>query len=289
MDFDTSLFEHQDVEKYFLEIQGKAFIQERGFNPSSTLCNEIWELANCHRWFDLWLTPKELTVISVDQEFYTSLKYIENTIQQNDIHQEVTVRVKQEDIVYRDVDLLVHGEVHQWLKGKDILPSPCDGPMPKSEGSDDFHRTIYKANKEWRLNFCIIPKLQRRKILKWNQKRKQKINKPPSLKRNSKVAKYQGSQGQNKMPHWEFMVRWLHEVQPLYNNYVRRHGVWMSQFSPCKYAPILLHGQSEEEKEKGEQTEEDFPPVYNFEKAVGRDKVKIRMIDSLEFESDEDY
>ncbi|MFQ6662249.1 hypothetical protein Gotur_030120 [Gossypium turneri] len=53
-----------------------------------------------------------------------------------------------EDIVYRDVDLPVHGEVHQWLKGKDILPSPCDGPMPKSESSEDFHRTISKANKE---------------------------------------------------------------------------------------------------------------------------------------------
>ncbi|MBA0862060.1 hypothetical protein Goshw_003875 [Gossypium schwendimanii] len=44
-----SNFPNLNVEKYFNELQGKIFIQEREFDPSMILCKEIWPLVRYHR------------------------------------------------------------------------------------------------------------------------------------------------------------------------------------------------------------------------------------------------
>ncbi|MBA0556682.1 hypothetical protein Golob_026762 [Gossypium lobatum] len=44
-----STFPNLNVEKYFNELQGKIFIQERGFDPSLILCKEIWPLVRYYR------------------------------------------------------------------------------------------------------------------------------------------------------------------------------------------------------------------------------------------------
>lgn len=36
-----SNFPNPNIEKFFLELQGKTFIQDKGFEPSMILCNEI--------------------------------------------------------------------------------------------------------------------------------------------------------------------------------------------------------------------------------------------------------
>ncbi|KAA3474255.1 hypothetical protein EPI10_024559 [Gossypium australe] len=43
-------------------MNGKTFIQERGFNPSSTECDAIWELVGFHHWRAFCSAPNELTV-----------------------------------------------------------------------------------------------------------------------------------------------------------------------------------------------------------------------------------
>ncbi|MBA0576862.1 hypothetical protein Golob_024743 [Gossypium lobatum] len=80
----------------------------------------------------------------------------------------------------------------------------------------------------------------------------------------------------NKMPHLEFIVRWLHEVQSLYNDYVRRHGVWMSQFLPCKYAPILLHGQSRKKKKNERRQKKTFHSFTTLRRCSNLNDLQLR-------------
>lgn len=37
-------FQNMNVEKYFNELQGKTFIQERGFNSSMTISKKVWPI-----------------------------------------------------------------------------------------------------------------------------------------------------------------------------------------------------------------------------------------------------
>ncbi|KAH1039721.1 hypothetical protein J1N35_041464 [Gossypium stocksii] len=42
-------FRNRNAKKYYLELQGKNFIQERGFKPSMVICNEIWSLVRAKK------------------------------------------------------------------------------------------------------------------------------------------------------------------------------------------------------------------------------------------------
>ncbi|KAK5838727.1 hypothetical protein PVK06_007464 [Gossypium arboreum] len=57
-----SCFVNLNVEKYFNELQGKTFIQERGFGPSIIFCKEICPLARYHRWERFWTISKDIIV-----------------------------------------------------------------------------------------------------------------------------------------------------------------------------------------------------------------------------------
>ncbi|MBA0648980.1 hypothetical protein Goklo_016600 [Gossypium klotzschianum] len=46
----SSNFPKLNVEIIFLELQGKMFMQEHGFEPSIILCKEIWPLVQHYRW-----------------------------------------------------------------------------------------------------------------------------------------------------------------------------------------------------------------------------------------------
>ncbi|MBA0573508.1 hypothetical protein Golob_000780, partial [Gossypium lobatum] len=72
-----SSFLNLNVEKYFNELQGNTFIQERAFDPSMILCKEIWPLVGYHRWEHFWTIPKNNVVVPFVQEFYASLQYQE--------------------------------------------------------------------------------------------------------------------------------------------------------------------------------------------------------------------
>lgn len=74
----------------------------------------------------------------------------------------------------------------------------------------------------------------------------------------------------------EFMVRSMHKVQPIYEDYAWRHGMQIPKFLPCKYASIQFQGKfkkGEKEKEEnkeggggeGEEMEKDFLSIYNVD------------------------
>ncbi|MBA0765196.1 hypothetical protein Gotri_014445 [Gossypium trilobum] len=71
---DPLKFQNPNVQKYFLKLQGKTFIQEKGFQPLMILCKEIWSIVQYHRWERFCLIPKENVVISIVQEFYVALR-----------------------------------------------------------------------------------------------------------------------------------------------------------------------------------------------------------------------
>ncbi|MBA0710916.1 hypothetical protein Golax_010168 [Gossypium laxum] len=71
---DPLKFQNPNVEKYFLKLQGKTFIQEKGFQPLMILCKEIWSIVRYHRWEPFCLIPKENVVIPIVQEFYVPLR-----------------------------------------------------------------------------------------------------------------------------------------------------------------------------------------------------------------------
>ncbi|MBA0585656.1 hypothetical protein Gorai_016424 [Gossypium raimondii] len=71
---DPLKFQNPNVEKYFLKLQGKTFIQEKGFQPLMILCKEIWSIVRYHRWERFCLIPKENVVIPIVQEFYVALR-----------------------------------------------------------------------------------------------------------------------------------------------------------------------------------------------------------------------
>lgn len=56
-------FTNKEVENYFMSIQGQTFILEHGFDPTASLCNEIWDLVYYHRWFNFCIVPKSTVVI----------------------------------------------------------------------------------------------------------------------------------------------------------------------------------------------------------------------------------
>ncbi|MBA0634776.1 hypothetical protein Godav_024402 [Gossypium davidsonii] len=74
MSQNPSRFQNPNVEKYFNELQGKTFIQEKGFDPSTVLCKEIRPFVRYHKWEHFWTIPKNHAVVLVVQEFYASLR-----------------------------------------------------------------------------------------------------------------------------------------------------------------------------------------------------------------------
>ncbi|KAK5845893.1 hypothetical protein PVK06_002135 [Gossypium arboreum] len=65
-------FKSKEVEAFFLSIQGRTFILERGFDPSTSYHEEVRDLVRYHRWMNFSTTPN---VISVILEFHSSLKF----------------------------------------------------------------------------------------------------------------------------------------------------------------------------------------------------------------------
>ncbi|MFQ6642960.1 hypothetical protein Gotur_017796 [Gossypium turneri] len=98
---DLIQFKNPNTEKYFLELQGRPFIQERGFEPLMILCNKIWTLVRYHSWKRFYITPKETAVISVVQEFYASFRDQEIRNRQN--WDTVTVRGEKVPITPREI------------------------------------------------------------------------------------------------------------------------------------------------------------------------------------------
>ncbi|MBA0613272.1 hypothetical protein Godav_013742 [Gossypium davidsonii] len=79
-----SSFSNPNVEKCFNELQGKTFIQERGFDSSMIMCKEIWPLVQYHRWEVFWIISKGIAVVPIVQEFYASL--LDHESRNNDDH-----------------------------------------------------------------------------------------------------------------------------------------------------------------------------------------------------------
>ncbi|MBA0577275.1 hypothetical protein Golob_027882 [Gossypium lobatum] len=72
MSQNPSSFLNSNFEKYFNELQGKTFTQERGFDQSMILCKEIWCLVRYHRWELFWIIPRDNDVVLIFQKFYAS-------------------------------------------------------------------------------------------------------------------------------------------------------------------------------------------------------------------------
>lgn len=102
-EFDSTRFYCQEVKKYFLDLQGKTFIQEQGFDTSFNLCNDIYDIIYTNQWMDLCLTPKESAINSVVYKFYESLKYWENNKVPNVYYRHVIVREKEVLVTPEDI------------------------------------------------------------------------------------------------------------------------------------------------------------------------------------------
>ncbi|MBA0646330.1 hypothetical protein Goklo_014303 [Gossypium klotzschianum] len=87
-----SSFVNLNVENDFNELQGKTFIQERGFDSSMIICKEIWPLVRYHRWEHFWTIPKDFTVVLIVQKFYTSLRDHESRNTDDHIRDIVSMR-----------------------------------------------------------------------------------------------------------------------------------------------------------------------------------------------------
>jgi len=70
---DSIRFYSANMEKYFLESQGRLLIQELGFEPLMTHCKEIRTLVCYHQWEHFCITPTSNANIFVVHEFYASL------------------------------------------------------------------------------------------------------------------------------------------------------------------------------------------------------------------------
>ncbi|MBA0733151.1 hypothetical protein Gogos_017190 [Gossypium gossypioides] len=92
-----SCFSNSNVGKYFVELQVKTFIQERGFDLLVIICTKIWLLVRYHRWERFWMIPKDIAVVPIVQEFYASLRDQEFRSTKGHIwetvHVEVTPRI----------------------------------------------------------------------------------------------------------------------------------------------------------------------------------------------------
>ncbi|KAK5811737.1 hypothetical protein PVK06_027100 [Gossypium arboreum] len=67
-------FQTRTSKIFFLELQGKKFTQERGFEPSMVLGKEIWPLVRYHTWGYFSVTLKDPAIIPIVQEFYASFR-----------------------------------------------------------------------------------------------------------------------------------------------------------------------------------------------------------------------
>ncbi|KAH1072981.1 hypothetical protein J1N35_025309, partial [Gossypium stocksii] len=76
-------------------LQGKTFIQERGFKPLTVLYKEIWALVWYQRWEYIFITPKDLAMILVVQEFCASFRGQDSRKPYDAIWEIVTVRGKE--------------------------------------------------------------------------------------------------------------------------------------------------------------------------------------------------
>ncbi|MBA0759660.1 hypothetical protein Gotri_022512 [Gossypium trilobum] len=95
MSQNPSSFLNPNVEKYFSELQGKTFIQKRGFDPSMGLCKEIWHLVRYQWWERFWTIPKDKDVFPFVQEFYASLRDLESRNTEGHMGDIVPVRGKE--------------------------------------------------------------------------------------------------------------------------------------------------------------------------------------------------
>ncbi|MBA0670514.1 hypothetical protein Goklo_025194 [Gossypium klotzschianum] len=84
-----SSFLNTNVEKYFNELQGKTFIQERGFAPSMILCKEIWPLVRNtegHMWDIVPVRGKEVQVTpQIICDFYNAPYYEKDFIDETNL------------------------------------------------------------------------------------------------------------------------------------------------------------------------------------------------------------
>ncbi|MBA0681881.1 hypothetical protein Goari_023653 [Gossypium aridum] len=109
-------FQNPNVEKYFLKLQGKTFIQEKGFLPLMILCKEIWSIVWYHRWEPFCLIPKENVVIPIVQEFYVALRD-EETRRPHSVRWEmVTVWGKDVSFTPKKKQIRIGKWIHQSMK-----------------------------------------------------------------------------------------------------------------------------------------------------------------------------
>ncbi|KAK5811278.1 hypothetical protein PVK06_026605 [Gossypium arboreum] len=93
-DFDATQFHTPEVEKYYLQMNERTFIQEWWFNPSLTGCDNIGELVDFHHRRNFCSTLNEPAVDVIVYEFYASLKDREIHKIPSEIHMHVMVRGK---------------------------------------------------------------------------------------------------------------------------------------------------------------------------------------------------
>ncbi|MBA0732638.1 hypothetical protein Gogos_016714 [Gossypium gossypioides] len=123
INFDVNRFINLEVERLYLQMSDRSFIQEHGFDPTISAYNKIWYLVRHYCYNNFCVTPIELAVDTIVYEFYATLKDRKNHRQQGETITHVTIRGKEVLIapheLYRFYNALYYS--HDYLENIDLF------------------------------------------------------------------------------------------------------------------------------------------------------------------------
>ncbi|MBA0790753.1 hypothetical protein Gohar_015380 [Gossypium harknessii] len=82
INFNVNRFINLEVERLYLQMSDRSFIQEHGFDPTMSAYNKIWDLVRHNCCNNFCTTPIELAIDAIVYEFYANLKDQKNHRQQ---------------------------------------------------------------------------------------------------------------------------------------------------------------------------------------------------------------
>ncbi|MBA0674811.1 hypothetical protein Goari_016386 [Gossypium aridum] len=91
INFNVNRFIILEVERLYLQISDRSFIQEHGFDPTMSAYNKIWDLVLHYYCNNFCATPIELAIDAIVYEFYATLKDQKNRRQQGALKFNTTI------------------------------------------------------------------------------------------------------------------------------------------------------------------------------------------------------
>ncbi|KAK5818897.1 hypothetical protein PVK06_023847 [Gossypium arboreum] len=218
-------FQNNEVKKCYLSIQGLMIILERRLDPSTSYCNEVWDIVCHHEWFNFCIVLKMIVVIPIVLEFYANLKVynrdnvlVRNSkfdIYPNAICEHYGVPWNKKDIIneidlefYKNVDIdailnyltkwmriclgkWINREMNKCVRGSKVgiyFPHLITDLLSKKGVRMDPTEQFHHPTQSVTGDTIMMQfcELYRKQIHGWNQKRKNKMDVPSALPKTMK-------------------------------------------------------------------------------------------------------